>query len=86
MRRHFRALRPRLRRGARLAYVVGDQLSFLMVPVPTGRILAEIATAEGFTVTGCALWRERVGTKIRNDLENRKIVRVREEVLMLKKI
>ncbi len=85
MRRHFRALRPKLRRGARLAYVVGDQLSFLMVPVPTGKILAEIAGAEGFSVIGCDLWRERVGTKIRNDIENRKTVRVREEVLILKK-
>lgn len=85
MRRHFRALRPKLRRGARLAYVVGDQLSFLMVPVPTGKILGEIASAEGYSVIGCDLWRERVGTKIRNDLENRKIVRVREEVLILKK-
>jgi len=85
MRRHFRALCPKLRRGARLAYVVGDQLSFLMVPVPTGKILAEIAEAEGYTIVGCDLWRERVGTKIRNDLENRKTVRVREEVLILKK-
>jgi DNA modification methylase len=85
MRRHFRALRPKLRRGARLAYVVGDQLSFLMVPVPTGKILAEIAHSEGFSVERCDLWRERVGTKIRNDLENRKSVRVREEVLVLKK-
>jgi hypothetical protein len=85
MRRHFRALRPKLRRGARLAYVVGDQLSFLMVPVPTGKILAEVAGAEGFAIEGCDLWRERVGTKIRNDLENRKTVRVREEVLILKK-
>lgn len=85
MRRHFRSLRPRLRRGAMLAYVVGDQLSFLMVPVPTGKILAEIAGAEGYSVAGCDLWRERVGTKVRNDLENRKSVRVREEVLILKK-
>jgi hypothetical protein len=85
MRRHFRALRPKLRRGARLAYVVGDQLSFLMVPVPTGKILAEIAAAEGFSIIRRDLWRERVGTKIRNDLENRKTVRVREEVLILKK-
>jgi hypothetical protein len=85
MRRHLRALKPKLRRGAQLAYVVGDQLSFLMVPVPTGKILAEIAAAEGYSVLGCDLWRERVGTKIRNDIENRKSVRVREEVVILRK-
>jgi DNA modification methylase len=84
MRRHFRALRPKLKKGANLAYVVGDQLSFLMVPVPTGEILGEIAHAEGYKVLRCDLWRERIGTKIRNDLENRKTVRVKEEVLILK--
>jgi DNA modification methylase len=85
MRRHFRALRPKLRKSASLAYVVGDQLSFLMIPVPTGKILGEIAEAEGFKVIGRDLWRERVGTKIRNDVENRKVIRVREEVLILKR-
>jgi DNA modification methylase len=85
MRRHFRALRPKLKRGARLAYVVGDQLSFLMVPIPTARLLAEIAEAEGYKMVGCDLWRERVGTKVRNSLTNEKTVRVREEILLLQK-
>ncbi len=67
-----------------LAYVVGDQLSFLMVPVPTAQLLGEIAEAEGFTVVGCELWRERVGTRIKNDADGRKVVRVREDVLLLK--
>ena len=43
MRRHFRSLRPHLREAAQLAYVVGDQLSFLMVPVPTAQLLGEVA-------------------------------------------
>ncbi|HEX5223474.1 MAG TPA: DNA methyltransferase [Verrucomicrobiae bacterium] len=85
MRRHLRALRPRLRKGARLAYVVGDQLSFLMVPVATAKLLAEVATAEGYKVTGCDLWRERVGTKVRNSPTNEKTVRVKEEILLLQK-
>jgi len=84
MRRHFRALRARLQPGAQLAYVVGDQLSFLMVPVPTARLLAEVAESEGFIVTGCELWRERVATKIRHDLERRSTVRIREEILLLR--
>jgi hypothetical protein len=85
MRRHFRALWPKLRRRAKLAYVVGDQLSFLMVPVPTARLLAEVAEVEGFKTVGCDLWRERIGTKVRNSLTNEKTVRVREEVLLLEK-
>jgi DNA modification methylase len=85
MRRHFRNLYPRLAKGAQLAYVVGDQLSFLMVPVPTAQLLGEVAESEGYEVTGCELWRERVGTKVRNCAEGRKVVRVREETLLLRK-
>ena len=86
MRRHFRALHPKLKAGAKLAYVVGDQLSFLMVHIPTAQFLGQIAEAEGYKITGCDLWRERVGTKVRNDLEGRSVVRVREEVLLLERI
>jgi len=85
MRRHFRRLREKLVPGAQLAYVVGDQLSFLMVPVPTANLLAQVAEAEGLQVIGCDLWRERTGTKIRNDTEGRRIVKVREEVLLLRR-
>jgi len=85
MRRHFRQLRDKLIPGAQLAYVVGDQLSFLMVPVPTATLLAQVAEAEGLEVIGCDLWRERTGTKIRNDTEGRRIVKVREEVLLLRR-
>src|SRR5208283_1362766 len=66
MRRHLRTLRPHLAQHAKLAYVVGDQLSFLMVPVYTAKLLAEIAEAEGYRVLGIDLWRERLGTKVRN--------------------
>ena len=38
---------------------------------------------KGYDVVGCDLWRERVGTKVRNCPEKRKVVRVREEVLLL---
>jgi hypothetical protein len=86
MRRHFRALYPKLRTGSQLAYVVGDQLSFLMVHIPTATLLGEVAESEGYEVTGCDLWRERVGTKIRNDLQGRKAIRIREEILLLKKV
>jgi tRNA G10 N-methylase Trm11 len=85
MRRHLRALRPKLKKHASLAYVVGDQLSFLMVPVATGKLLAEVAAAEGYRQIGCDLWRERIGTKIRNSRTSERTVRVREEVLLLQK-
>jgi SAM-dependent methyltransferase len=85
MRKHLRTLRPHLRYGAKLAYVVGDQLSFLMVPVYTAQLLGEIAVAEKYKVLGIDLWRERVGTKVRNSKNGEKSVRIREEVLILEK-
>jgi hypothetical protein len=86
MRKHLRTLRPHLRKHAHLAYVVGDQLSFLMVPIYTARLLAEIAITEGYKVKGIDLWRERIGTKVRNSQNGAKTVRVREEVLLLERI
>lgn len=85
MRKHLRTLRPYLRKHAKLAYVVGDQLSFLMVPVYTAKLLSEIAVAEGYSVKGIDLWRERIGTKVRNARNGARTVRVREEVLILEK-
>lgn len=85
MRRHLRALRPKLKHRAHLAYVLGDQLSFLLVPVATAKLLSEVAEAEGYWTIGCELWRERVGTKVRNSRTNERTVRVREEVLLLEK-
>lgn len=85
MRRHFRALRPKLKTNAKLGYVVGDQLSFLMIPVPTAKLLGEVAEAEGYQVIGCDLWRERMGTKVKNDVAGRRTVKLREEVLLLER-
>ena len=85
MRQHFRVLRPKLKPKAFAAYVLGDQLSFLMVPVATAELLGEVAKAEGFRVVGRELWRERVGTKVRNSETNQRTVRVREEILVLQK-
>ncbi|MGD0649562.1 MAG: DNA methyltransferase [Verrucomicrobiia bacterium] len=77
MARHFEALRAKLKARSRCAYVVGDQLSFLLVPVPTASLLAEIAEAHGFKTMACDPWRTRFGTKSGT--------RVREEVLILEK-
>jgi hypothetical protein len=56
---HLQQLRPLLRPGAQLAYVVGDQASFLGVLIPTGTMLAQIAASLGYTVTGIDLFRTR---------------------------
>lgn len=85
MRRHFRALRPKLKSKAPLAYVLGDQLSFLMVPIATAKLLGEVAEAEGFKVVSRELWRERFGTKVRNAETKMRSIKVREEILILEK-
>jgi len=85
MRRHFRSLYPKLKPDAKLAYVVGDQFSFLMVPVPTAKLLALVAKSEGLKVVGCDLWRERTGTKVKNDRGGRTTIKSREEILLLEK-
>ena len=62
MARHLESLRPALRPGARLAYVVGDQASFFRILIRTGEILGEIGEGLGFRLDGRDLFRERVST------------------------
>jgi len=76
MLRHLAALRPILRPGAHLAYVVGDQASYLRIMIRTGHILAELAESLGYQVTAIDLLRTRWATATRQPL--------REEVLLLR--
>jgi hypothetical protein len=76
MARHFADLRPCLRPNAHLAYVVGDQASYLRVMIRTGRLLGDIARALGYEVVGRDLFRTRLATATREHL--------REEVLVLR--
>jgi len=76
MKRHLSELRKVLRPGAQLAYVVGDQASYLRVMIRTGQILADIATSLGYEVTGIDLFRTRLATATREQL--------REEVVLLR--
>ena len=55
MSKHLSSLKTVLRPGAQLAYVVGDQASFLRVMIPTGQIIADIAESLGYRVTGIDL-------------------------------
>jgi DNA modification methylase len=76
MARHFAELRPALRPGAHLAYVVGDQASYLRVMIRTGQLLASIAEGLGYEVVGIDLFRTRLATATKEQL--------REEVLVLR--
>lgn len=75
MARHLSELRPILRPGARLAYVVGDQASYLRVMIRTGQLLADLAESLGYKVLGIDLFRTRLATATKEQL--------REEVLVL---
>jgi 16S rRNA G966 N2-methylase RsmD len=75
MARHFSELRSRLRPGAQLAYVVGDQASYLRVMIRTGQLLAEIAESFGYRVVNIDLFRTRLSTATKEHL--------REEVVVL---
>lgn len=76
MRRHLAGLRPILRPGANLAYVVGDQASYLRVMIRTGQLLAGIAESLGYEVVGTDLFRTRLATATKEQL--------REEVILLR--
>ena len=76
MQRHLADLREVLRPGARLAYVVGDQASYLQVMIRTGQLLGDIAESLGFEVDGIDLFRTRLATATKQQL--------REEVLVLR--
>ena len=75
MSKHLSSLKTVLRPGAQLAYVVGDQASFLRVMIPTGQIIADIAESLGYRVTGIDLFRTRFSTVTGQHL--------REEVVLL---
>ena len=76
MARHLASLRPALKPGAQLAYVVGDQASYLRVMIRTADLLADIAARLGYEVTGKDLFRTRAATATRATLN--------EEVLLLR--
>lgn len=59
---HLQSLKPFLAHEAKLAYVVGDQMSFFRIHIPTAELLAEIADYLGFKVIEIELWRRRIAT------------------------
>ncbi len=75
MKRHFEQLKRVLKPGAKLAYVVGDQASYLQVLIRTGELLADVADETGYEVLSLDLFRTRLSTATGEQL--------REEVLVL---
>lgn len=76
MAQHLADLRAVLQPGAQLAYVVGDQASYLRVMIRTGQLIADIAKSLGYNVIAIDLFRTRLATATREQL--------REEVVILR--
>jgi len=76
MARHLAGLRQCLKPRSHLAYVVGDQASYLRVMIRTGQILADIAQSLGYELVSIDLFRTRLSTATREQL--------REEVVVLR--
>lgn len=75
MARHLSSLSKVLKPGAKLAYVVGDQASYLRVMIKTGQLLSEISEVLGYRVLGLDLFRTRFASATKEQM--------REEVLLL---
>jgi hypothetical protein len=75
MARHFENLKRVLKPGAKLAYVVGDQASYLRIMIRTGQLLSMIAERHGYRTLSIDLFRTRLATATREQL--------REEVVVL---
>lgn len=76
MARHLANLRAILRPGACIAYVVGDQASYLRIIVQTGQLLADIAQSLGYTLESIDLFGTRLATAT-GDLLPEKVVVMR---------
>jgi DNA modification methylase len=74
MTRHLESLKPFLKQGAMLGYVVGDQASFLQVSIPTGKILADIAVQLGYTLVSIDPFRTRFSTATKMNLNEEVVV------------
>lgn len=74
LKRHLADLRRVLRPGAHLAYVVGDQASYLRVMIRTGHLLADIAKSLGYELVGIDLFRTRLATATKEQLNEEVVV------------
>ncbi len=72
--KHLIELQSVLKPNAQLAYVVGDQASYLRVLIPTGRLIAEIAESVGYELERIDLFRTRYSTATKTYLNEEVVV------------
>lgn len=78
--RVFRELEKVMRRGARAAIVVGDQMSYFQVPIKTAELLARLVEAKKmrFRVIGIEGFRTRRATATRMDISETVLILARK--------
>ncbi len=74
MARHLIQLQSILKPGAHLAYVVGDQASYLRVMIRTGHIIEKIAVSVGYEKVRIEQFRTRFSTATKSDLNEEVVV------------
>ncbi len=74
MYRHFLSLKPILAPGAELAYVVGDQMSFLRAHIRTAHLLAELVDDLGYRVKSIERWRARQATATKMQIDENVLI------------
>lgn len=72
--RHLIELQSVLKPNAQLAYVVGDQASYLRVMIPTGKLIAEIAESLGYELERIDLFRTRYSTATKANLNEEVVI------------
>lgn len=72
---HLKSLKPYLSEDAKLAYVLGDQMSFFRVYIPTAELIADIAGSLGI-MSWVSNLRTRIATATKMNID--------ENVLILK--
>lgn len=74
MAKHLIQLQSILKPGAHLAYVVGDQASYLRVMIRTGQILKEVAKSVGYEPIRIDQFRTRFSTATKSDLNEEVVI------------
>lgn len=74
MAKHLIELQSILKPNAYLAYVVGDQASYLRVMIRTGHLIAEIAQSLGYELVKIDLFRTRFSTATKTNLNEEVVV------------
>lgn len=78
MMRHLESVAKVLTKGARCAYVVGEQRTYLQIRIPTAEILGHLATSTGhYKVRDIETWKVRIGSTGNH--------RIKEHILYLEK-